>query len=99
MSSWESFDVTFSFNKDFAHEKRTIDAIHSHRRLLGNQLFIDRLLGLMGLKAGMGVAVLVVLSTNGQQLRNNTLPKQTNSCATCTNRYCRPLFPIIRNKL
>lgn len=53
MASWEDFDVTFHFNRNFTYDKKLVDTINGNRRALENQLFIDRLLGLMGVKAGM----------------------------------------------
>ncbi|OKL58264.1 hypothetical protein UA08_06473 [Talaromyces atroroseus] len=51
MSSWESFDLTFQFNRDLSYDKKLIDRINGYRRSLENQLFIDRLLRLMGVQA------------------------------------------------
>lgn len=53
MASWEDFDVTFQFNRHFTYDKKLIDTINGNRRSLENRLFIDRLLGLTGVKAGM----------------------------------------------
>jgi Nuclear pore complex assembly len=58
MSSWESFDLTFQFNRDLTYDKKLIDRINGNRRSLENQLFIDRLLGLMGVQAGMTMTVI-----------------------------------------
>ncbi|EED14591.1 conserved hypothetical protein [Talaromyces stipitatus ATCC 10500] len=55
MASWEIFDVTFQFNRNFTYEKRNVDAINANRRSLENQLFIDRLLDLMGVKAAQEI--------------------------------------------
>lgn len=52
MAPWEDFDSVFSFNKNFAYEGKVIEQILSNRRALDNQLFADRLLGLLGVKAG-----------------------------------------------
>ncbi|GAM33670.1 hypothetical protein TCE0_011f00746 [Talaromyces pinophilus] len=51
MASWENFDVTFQFNRNFTYDKKVVDTINGNRRSLENQLFIDRLLSLMGVKA------------------------------------------------
>jgi hypothetical protein len=53
MAPWEDFDVTFYFNKDCAYDGKTVDQILANRRILEDQLFIDRLLGLLGIKAGI----------------------------------------------
>jgi hypothetical protein len=60
MASWENFDVTFQFNRNFTYDKKVVDTINGNRRSLENQLFIDRLLSLMGVKAG------IKLCHNGQ---------------------------------
>jgi hypothetical protein len=52
MASWESFDAVFYFDRNYAHDKKTLDRIVANRRSLQNQLFIDRLLQLMGVKLG-----------------------------------------------
>jgi hypothetical protein len=52
MASWESFDAVFYFDRNYAHDKKTLDRIVANRRSLQNQLFIDRLLQLMGVKPG-----------------------------------------------
>ncbi|KAE8362785.1 hypothetical protein BDV27DRAFT_146659 [Aspergillus caelatus] len=51
MAPWEDFDSVFSFNKNFAYDGKVIEQILSNRRALDNQLFADRLLGLLGVKA------------------------------------------------
>ncbi|KAH8703240.1 nuclear pore complex assembly-domain-containing protein [Talaromyces proteolyticus] len=51
MASWESFEFTFQFEPNYAHDKKTLDRITANRRSLQNQLFIDRLLKLMGVKS------------------------------------------------
>jgi len=68
MASWEDFDVTFQFNRNFTYEKKVVDTINGNRRSLENQLFIDRLLGLMGVKTGMKTATTVNDGAN-QSLR------------------------------
>ena len=52
MSLWEEFDQTFHFNKDFAYDAKIADQIVANRRALDNQLFVDRLLSLLGVNAG-----------------------------------------------
>ncbi|PIG78964.1 hypothetical protein AARAC_010147 [Aspergillus arachidicola] len=52
MAPWEDFDSVFSFNKNFTYDGKVIEQILSNRRALDNQLFADRLLGLLGVKAG-----------------------------------------------
>jgi hypothetical protein len=52
MAPWEDFDSVFAFNKNFAYDGKVIEQILSNRRALDNQLFADRLLGLLGVKAG-----------------------------------------------
>lgn len=52
MAPWENFEVTYDFNKDFSYDTKLVDQIISNRRSLDNQLFIDRLLGLLGVKSG-----------------------------------------------
>lgn len=52
MATWESFDAVFYFDRNYAHDKKTLDRIVANRRSLQNQLFIDRLLQLMGVKPG-----------------------------------------------
>ncbi|KAF7586952.1 hypothetical protein BBP40_007990 [Aspergillus hancockii] len=51
MAQWEDFDSVFAFNKSFAYDGKVIEQILSNRRALDNQLFADRLLGLLGVKA------------------------------------------------
>ncbi|KAJ6157864.1 hypothetical protein N7470_005456 [Penicillium chermesinum] len=50
MSYWADFDNIFSFNKKYHYESKTVELIVSNRRVLDNQLFADRLLGLLGIK-------------------------------------------------
>lgn len=52
MSLWEDFDVVFFFNPNFVYDGKLVDQILSNRRALENQLFVDRLLELLGLKPG-----------------------------------------------
>ncbi|KAH1730909.1 hypothetical protein KXX25_006780 [Aspergillus fumigatus] len=51
MGTWEDFDSIFYFNKSFNYDDKVIEQILSNRRALGNQLFADRLLGLLGVQA------------------------------------------------
>ncbi|KAE8356576.1 hypothetical protein BDV28DRAFT_154583 [Aspergillus coremiiformis] len=51
MAPWEEFDSVFSFNKNFTYDGKAIEQILSNRRALDNQLFADKLLGLLGVKA------------------------------------------------
>jgi hypothetical protein len=60
MAPWEQFEVTYHFNKDFSYDKKLVDQIISNRRSLDNQLFIDRLLGLLGVKSSKADAKLVL---------------------------------------
>ncbi|KAL1993947.1 hypothetical protein VTN49DRAFT_2616 [Thermomyces lanuginosus] len=66
MAPWEQFEATFQFNRNIAYDKKTVDQILANRRALENQLFIDRLLGLLGVK---GVQQAYPPKTN-QDLRN-----------------------------
>lgn len=52
MAPWLDFDTIFSFNKNVVYDGKVIEQIISNRRALENQLFADRLLGLLGVKAG-----------------------------------------------
>lgn len=79
MSSLESFDLTFQFNKDFHYDKKVIDQINGNRRSLENRLFIDRLLDLMGVKAGMRVtATAISLLTIIIGIVQETYPPRSN---------------------
>ncbi|OJJ48686.1 hypothetical protein ASPZODRAFT_130795 [Penicilliopsis zonata CBS 506.65] len=51
MAPWEDFDSIFRFNKNFVYDGKIIEQILSNRRALENQLFVDRLLGLLGVKS------------------------------------------------
>lgn len=53
MALWENFDHVFSFNKKYSYDTKVFDQILANRRALENQLFADRLLGLLGIKGGM----------------------------------------------
>lgn len=58
MPSWEDFDVSFFFNKNFVYDGKLVDQIITNRRALEGQLFVDRLLELLGVKPGRyGVSV------------------------------------------
>lgn len=61
MAPWHDFDSIFYFNKGFIYDGKVIEHIVSNRRALENQLFVDKLLALTGVKAGM-------LSRPSQQL-------------------------------
>ncbi|KAJ5115829.1 hypothetical protein N7456_000177 [Penicillium angulare] len=50
MAPWEDFNHIFSFNKKYHYDAKVIEQITSNRRALENQLFADRLLGLLGIK-------------------------------------------------
>lgn len=52
MAPWLDFDAIFSFNKNVVYDGKVIEQIISNRRALENQLFADRMLGLLGVKAG-----------------------------------------------
>ena len=52
MAPWDDFDAIFSFNPNFVYDGKVLEQIISNRRALENQLFADRLLGLIGVKAG-----------------------------------------------
>lgn len=52
MALWEDFDHVFSFNKKYSYDSKVFDQIVANRRALENQLFADRLLGLLGIKGG-----------------------------------------------
>ncbi|PYI07272.1 hypothetical protein BO78DRAFT_396569 [Aspergillus sclerotiicarbonarius CBS 121057] len=51
MAPWDDFDTIFYFNKNFTYDGKVIEQIIANRRALENQLFADRLLGLLGVKA------------------------------------------------
>ncbi|RDH39300.1 nuclear pore complex assembly-domain-containing protein [Aspergillus welwitschiae] len=51
MAPWDDFDSIFYFNKNFTYDGKVIEQIVANRRALENQLFADRLLGLLGVKA------------------------------------------------
>lgn len=53
MAPWDDFDSIFYFNKNFTYDGKVIEQIVANRRALENQLFADRLLGLLGVKAGI----------------------------------------------
>lgn len=79
MASWEDFDVTFSFNRNFTYDKKLIDTINGNRRSLENQLFIDRLLGLMGVKAGMKtVATINGVANKAPMAAHERYPPRSN---------------------
>lgn len=52
MAPWEDFDATFHFSRNFTYDGKLVEQIQSNRRSLENQLFVDRLLSLLGVKAG-----------------------------------------------
>lgn len=52
MAPWYDFDSIFYFNRQFSYDAKVIEHIVSNRRALENQLFVDRLLGLTGVRAG-----------------------------------------------
>lgn len=52
MAPWDNFDAIFSFNPNFVYDGKVLEQIVSNRRALENQLFADRLLGLIGVNAG-----------------------------------------------
>lgn len=93
--------MTFQFNKDLTYEKKIIDRIVSNRRSLENQLFIDRLLELMGVKAGMTRIFLTDYFADEVVLRQFTkyiLPGPTRIYGNCTNRFCSLRSPITKSK-
>ncbi|GAD98785.1 hypothetical protein AN4596.2 [Paecilomyces variotii No. 5] len=51
MAPWEDFDATFHFSRNFTYDGKLVEQIQSNRRSLENQLFVDRLLSLLGVKA------------------------------------------------
>lgn len=55
MAQWEDFNHIFSFNRKYSYDAKVVDQIISNRKLLENQLFADRLLGLAGIKGGTAV--------------------------------------------
>ena len=71
MAPWHDFDSIFYFNKGFTYDGKVIEQIVSNRRSLENQLFVDRLLALIGVKAG-----------RNSPLPNSTAPSNQfmNSC-------------------
>lgn len=52
MAPWDDFDAIFGFNKNVVYDGKVVEQIISNRRALDNRLFADRLLGLLGVKAG-----------------------------------------------
>lgn len=64
MAPWEDFDSVFSFNKNFTYDGKVIEEILSNRRALDNQLFADRLLGLLGVKAGKNDQTLIMYNVS-----------------------------------
>lgn len=89
MASWEHFDVTFQFNRNFAYDKNVLDTIISNRRSLENQLFIDRLLGLMGVKAGMNTVTTV------NDVANQALRTVHEKYPPKSNQHLRELYKQI----
>lgn len=57
MASWEDFDSTFSFKRDFNYDVKTIDLVVHNRRALNDVLFIDRLLNILGIDTGKLVSL------------------------------------------
>lgn len=89
MAAWEDFDVTFQFNRNFTYDKKIVDSINGNRRSLENQLFIDRLLGLMGVKAGMET----VRTTNDGANRNMRIVSE--KYPPKSNQHLRELYKQI----
>lgn len=52
MAYWADFDNIFNFNKKYHYETKVVELIVNNRKVLENQLFADRLLGLLGIKGG-----------------------------------------------
>ncbi|KAJ5624086.1 hypothetical protein N7510_000395 [Penicillium lagena] len=50
MALWEDFETIFFFNKKYSYDAKVVEQILANRRALENQLFADRLLGLLGIK-------------------------------------------------
>ncbi|KAJ5613950.1 hypothetical protein N7528_007604 [Penicillium herquei] len=50
MAPWEDFGQIFSFNKKYHYDTKLVEQINSNRRALESHLFVDRLLGLLGIK-------------------------------------------------
>lgn len=53
MESWEDFDTTFSFKRDLSYDQKLIEQIASNRRAFDNVLFVDRLLKVLNIDAGI----------------------------------------------
>lgn len=53
MAPWHDFDSIFYFNRGFFYDGKVIEQIVANRRALENQLFVDKLLGLTGVRAGI----------------------------------------------
>ena len=53
MAPWEDFNEIFSFNKKYHYDAKLVEQINTNRRALENRLFVDRLLGLTGMKGGL----------------------------------------------
>lgn len=60
MAPWDDFDTIFYFNRNFVYDGKAIEQIISNRRALENQLFADRLLGLLGVRAGQSIPPIAV---------------------------------------
>ncbi len=52
MDEFEDFDSVFDFKNDYAYDHKIIEAILANRRTLENELFLDRLLRVLGVKQG-----------------------------------------------
>ena len=59
MAPWDDFNSTFSFKRDFCYDPNAVDLLTSNRRTLSNALFIDRLLKILGIEAGISFLLLV----------------------------------------
>ncbi|EXJ94809.1 hypothetical protein A1O1_03207 [Capronia coronata CBS 617.96] len=49
MLDWQDFDAVFQQKPDYAYDQKSIEAIHKHRKELGDQLFFDRIWKNIGL--------------------------------------------------
>ena len=53
MEELEEFNYVFGKDHDVAYDLKVVEQAIKHRRLLGNTLFFDRLLGAIGVEKGL----------------------------------------------
>lgn len=94
MAPWEDFNATFSFKKDYCYEPNVVDLLTSSRRTLNNALFVDRLLKILGIEAGISRCSFTAAGggadadSNCRQFKfpRHILPEQTKRSAASTSR-------------